>query len=164
MNETLQQALTSIITNALTTAESAAEFLLAEMPLVVQQLLMWKAVYSFLWFALCMGLTVALLIGARRLRTWIYTPLVVDQAESERKEYLRSKGYANRSTRQDREFARLESLNGRIDEYGGMQWVPRGLSLAPFIMGLAFCMDWLQIWIAPKVYLLEYAASLVTNK
>lgn len=35
-------------------------------------------------------------------------------------------------------------------------------SIALFILGLAYLnIEWLQIWIAPKLYLIEYAADLV---
>ena len=42
----------------------------------------------------------------------------------------------------------------------GMAWfVVAGVSFFGFTKNL----DWLQIWIAPKVYLLEYASSLLSK-
>lgn len=55
--------------------------------------------------------------------------------------------------------------HGPLDEFGDAMcvfWITGGgiASLVMFI-GFWFNFDWLKIWLAPKLYLLEYAASLI---
>lgn len=55
--------------------------------------------------------------------------------------------------------------HGPLDEFGDAMcvfWIIGGgiASLVMFI-GFWFNFDWLKIWLAPKLYLLEYAASLI---
>lgn len=138
MNEELQKAVSDMLSSAIDGIGNAADFLSAEIPLYVQELLLWKAVFSFMGFMLgVMGL-VLLGILTRRFLKW-----------------------------------GLQEI--QVDSYGGKKTVTTfyqkdGLATLG-IVGLAIFsifsiifffanFDWLQIWLAPRVYLVEYAASL----
>jgi len=129
MNEQLQNALAEIIQKAITTGEAAAEFLVAETPDVVYQLLLWYGVKTGL---LC--LTGLMLVSAN-----VYMALKI-----------------------------LKNPRGwYIDEYGYMSVAGIAFTIASvFFMSIGGALffenhDWLQILIAPKIWLLEYAAELV---
>jgi hypothetical protein len=55
--------------------------------------------------------------------------------------------------------------NGPLDEFGDtlcLVWVALGgIASVIIFIGFWFNFDWLKIWLAPKLYLIEYAASLV---
>ena len=113
MNEQLQEALTTLLDKSL----NAVDFMVAELPEVIQQLLVWKMWESAIWSFL--GITLAMIIS-------IGTCLLYKKDES-------SESY---------------------------MWFPIGTVLALIAIAAMCDFDWLQILIAPKVYLIEYAASL----
>ncbi len=122
LENTANEALRAIIDNA----AAAKEFILAELPEVVQQLLMWKAAESI----------VECLIGI----TGIVIPLLFVRWQ-----------FKNR-------VKHLKVLSGG----GEPIYALNTLLLLPAGIGFSVInLVWLQIWIAPKVYLLEYAASLI---
>lgn len=124
MNEELQKALADTINNALTAADTTTDFLLSEIPDVIQQLLIWKMVESLIIFCVCIVAIVTIPILMFKL------------------------------------FKHLKKVNaGRYNE--GVEYMTAfGLLFLTF-PALALNLDWLQIWLAPKIYLLEYAANLV---
>jgi hypothetical protein len=117
MNDELQKALAAILNKTTSAAEAGIGFLQGQIPEVIHQLLVWKAVESGLIFTLC-------LIGACVL-TWVGCRLAKD------------------------------------DDFGF-----NPLAMFPFfgvvlcVLGVITNFDWLQILLAPKVYLIEYAAHL----
>lgn len=119
MNEQLQAALLSILHSTINAATVAKDFLMAEIPEVIRQLLVWHAVEAGV-LALCFLVPALLLVGAFwKNREWCFEEL----------------GPLN-----------LFILFGVI-----------GLSSGAVVNGLTV----LKIWIAPKLYLIEYAARLV---
>lgn len=130
MNEQLQTILLNLVQRSITALNSGAEFLATEIPEVIQQLLVWKAIESFIWFILILFLSGMV----------IY--------------YGGIKGF------QIATFHRETS--------DGMSYVLWGLILAlafvATIPSLFYHLDWLQILVAPKLYLLEYVAELVKGK
>jgi len=126
MEEELQKTANEALKGIIEGVASAKEFILAELPEVVQQLLMWKAAESLIVFVICFSILLA---------AWVNLAFLI--------RYLRKEDFA-------------ESI--------AIPWAIVSLFLT--ILGTAIPLDiinldWLQIWIAPKVYLLEYAASLV---
>lgn len=130
MNEQLQQALTAILNKTMSGVDAGVNFLSAEIPDVIHQLLMWKLVSN----SILAFLGLAVLIASYKL--------------------IR-KGLVNHAT----ETAK------------GWAYEKEGRYIAPFMLGgvlslfgsgllLVNGMEALQIWIAPKIYLIEYAASL----
>jgi len=131
MEEQLQQALASILNKTVTGVEAGVAFLSAEVPEVIQQLLYWKLAQA----ALVMVLAAAFLI------TFYRKGKVIMAAE---------KG------------------SFWQESYGGatgpavMFWMV-GTVLGAFstVGFIASAFRVLQILVAPKIYLIEYAASLV---
>ena len=123
MSEQLQTALAEMLGKANAGIDAGASFLQAQLPDVIQQLLMWKAVASGLSCLLSVALFIAIIYGYCRLVRW-------DMA----------------TQKYDKGFASFMA--------GGAVLI--GLIIASFLFSIA----WLQILIAPKIYLIEYAASL----
>lgn len=124
MNETLQKAVAVMIEKAISGVDTATNFLAAEIPDVIHQLLMWNIVQNVLTAGLCL---LFLLVGG----------VVVYKIE---KAAIAAKDYLNR-------------------------WFPTFtffiIGIAPLIIMLMSIAKALKIWIAPKVWLIEYAAELV---
>lgn len=126
MNENMQNALAEIIRNSMTALESAKNFLVAEIPDVIHQLLLWKFTTSLIAFtaSIIFGLVIPIIVG-----------VVAFKRERQFKDtYSEGMAYTIGI------FASLLSL---------------------FIAFLLFNLTWLQIWIAPKIFLIEYAAKLI---
>ena len=128
MNEQLQQAVADLINKSVATAERAGDFIISELPDVVEQLLMYEFWYSFLVF----------IFGV------IIFPLAITGIVSGAKTCCLIK----------------EDDDTRIP------W-----SITKIVLSILFTFvglfallgehDWFKIWIAPKVWLIEYAANLV---
>jgi len=124
MNEQLQQALSDLINRSLTGLDKAGDFLNAEIPAVIQQLLLWHGVYEFIMFLIGVAFIVGVVYGNYRHFKWLR--------------------------------ANWEQVDGDpvlIFHIFQIGWIP----LICYFINL----QWLQIWIAPKVWLLEYAAQFV---
>ena len=124
MNEELQKALTEILHGVLT----AKGFMLAELPEVIQQLLLWKFWYHsarMAGFIVIIGLIIVLIVKVEKY------------------------------------VLNAEDIDRMDKRFFGWFLVPM-LSIIPIVLisGIFFNLTWLQIWLAPKVYLIEYAASL----
>jgi hypothetical protein len=124
MNEQLQQALADLINKGVQSAEKAGDFLLSELPGVVQQVMAWNFVWSLIWF--CLGV--------------FLIPVVI---------------WANVKI-----VKKIE-----IEYWDGSDWFLVCLVdlvfLFPSVLLISKNFDWLKIWLAPKVWLIEYAANLV---
>jgi len=143
MNEQLQQALAALLNKTVSGIDAGAAFLSAEIPDVIQQLLIWKAAES----------AISMLFGVMILLACVYAtrmcfrgPQIIDSA----------RGVGARGNVKP-DF--LYDSDGGI--HPGIIVVMVVLTIG-YIIGIAMAssLDWLQILIAPKVYLLEYAASL----
>lgn len=122
MNDQLQQALLAVLQSTVDAATAAKNFLVAEVPDVIHQLLVWKALQSGIWFSISMlFLAIALWSIFRAWRRF-----VIEEMDP-------AMGYAI-----------LGVLTG--------------------VTALC-CLDlaWLQILVAPKIYLIEYAAHLARS-
>ena len=115
MNEELQGALAEILNGVL----SAKDFVLAELPEVIYQLLLWKFAESIICLLAGIAALAICCIGAKK--TW---------------EWAAEDGTG------------LEAIT--------ILW----LLPTAFAVFEGLNIKWLQIWLAPKVYLIEYAASL----
>jgi hypothetical protein len=132
MNEQLQQALASLIAMVVTGAEALYEFGAEQVPLVLQQLLLWHAVQSLIYF--CIGMLMTLVCGYLAVAPYLY------------------------------------AASGRTRHKLGRWWgsdaeLPVSVIMVPCLAaGLVITMNslaWLKIWLAPNLYLLEYAAKLI---
>ncbi len=124
MNEQAQQALANLLSMAVDGLNGAVEFSKAQLPEVVEQLLMWHMVESLIWFS----------VGLLVMIVTIWGNFKVHKAVKD----------------------------GDMDDMAYAIIVP--VSLFTFSGGFiatTASLDWLKIMIAPKLYLLEYAAQLV---
>ena len=136
MNEQLQQAISQLITMSLVAIDKGATFLSGQIPDVIQQLLLWKAWESFLHFFI-VGIVLSIVIVYANIKQFNYWM----------QETTDSYGY--KLKRIDENYGILAMLN-----IVQLTWV--------FILPQAICnLTWFQIWIAPKVYLIEYAKEFI---
>lgn len=127
MNEELSKAITELVGSVV----DAKDFLVAELPEYVYQLLMWHGVYNFSMFVLGIVLTCVTVIVPYKLLT--------------SKTFQES--FENGEIEMPKEIA--------IFFIGFGQVVLLAISCS------FFNLTWLQIWLAPKVWLVDYAMSLV---
>ena len=130
MNEQLQLAVSTLIQTSLNAIDKGTAFLSNQIPEVIQQLLLWKAVASFIEFSsgiFIIGGIFAWLIYQYKYWTTTVTTL-----------------WGAKELRFDGEAGPFSLLNI--------------LLIIPLVYGSS-CINliWLQIWIAPKLYLIEYA-------
>ena len=130
MNEQLQLAVSTLIQTSLNAIDKGTTFLSNQIPEVIQQLLLWKAIASFIEFS-----SGIFLIGG------IFTWLIYQ--------------YKYWTTEIEGTYKRKEL---RIEEDRGSLSLLNIFLIIPLIYGSS-CINliWLQIWIAPKLYLIEYA-------
>lgn len=136
MNEQLQTAIADLIEKSLTAFQKGADFLSAELPEVIHQLLLWKMVSS----AVGCAVGVLIIIGSVvwLVYQWKYWTTVIDTIYGER--------------------MRIESDAGPFCFLNIFVFIP-------IVFGsLLLNLTWLKIWLAPKVWLIEYAATLVGVK
>ena len=135
MNDQLQQSLSQILDQAVSGVQAGVSLLSAELPDVIHQLLMWKMIESLI---LCAG-GIIFTVGAIR---W----------------------FAKNSGR-GKEVGTKYKATLTHDEQGVIApWIPILIFPLIFMISIASItinITWLKIWLAPKVYLIEYAASLV---
>jgi predicted nuclease of restriction endonuclease-like RecB superfamily len=142
MNEELQNQLSTILQGVINTADSASAFFIEELPEVIQQLLMWK-------FAVSLITTLIFPVFASTLALYVY-----------------KRGYKNFT-----EWIRLMNLPYSQMETGdnskivvkGVETIGGGaISLIALLVSSHHLnLTWLQIWLAPKIYLMEYASTLI---
>ena len=130
MNEQLQLAVSTLIQTSLNAIDKGTAFLSNQIPEVIQQLLLWKAIASFIEFSygiFIIGGSFAWLIY--QYKYWTTTVTTT---------------WGTKEVRLHQEAGAFSLLNILI--------------IIPLIYG-SKCINliWLQIWIAPKLYLIEYA-------
>lgn len=151
MNEQLQQALVDIINKAISGIDASIGFLSAEIPDVVHQVLVWYAVESFIYFSISAVVVVGGIVLFNKKVGWSKAEAV--------------KAYENGET-----WTRYYR-GGQVTslEYDAIMAMPdyyqsRALAIIVSLfgtLGLLLHLDWLKILIAPKLWLIEYAASIV---
>lgn len=132
MKPQLDKAVASLIQKSLDSFEKGATFLSEQLPEVVSQLLMWKFTQSLI-YALIGLATLLVMVGMPLLAIWWYTRQV--------------------------KRSRYESDEETVGA-GFLVWLALELCMIPIVVS-TLNFTWLQIWIAPKVFLIEYAARLI---
>ena len=136
MNEQLQQAISQLITMSLVAIDKGATFLSGQIPDAIQQLLLWKAWESFLHFFI-VGVVLSIIIvyvNVKQFNWWI-------QETTDK--------WGDKQKRLNCDYSPLALLN-----LLQILW----LLVIPNALGN---LTWFQIWIAPKVYLIEYAKEFI---
>jgi hypothetical protein len=132
VNDQLQAALADIIGKTGEAVSDGVGFLKAELPGVIQQLLYWKMASSFLGMVITLAFSYAAFVFIRR-------------------------GF--------RLAADFSPKKNSYDDDPRF-WMRFWLTVVSAVLGMVsfVCVlnsfTWLKIWIAPKVYLIEYATSL----
>jgi hypothetical protein len=142
--KTLEQALVHIIEKAVHGIDTATAFIQAELPDVVQQLLVWHAVDSFIWFAL--GVSLPALF-------WITYLVKGGRGNVKETDKYGTTYYEETLT---------HGRSGEVSEFGVFFCALGGG--CSHVIGTLLALDnltWLKILLAPKLYLLEYAARLI---
>lgn len=138
MNEQLQQALAEILNKTMAGVEAGTAFLQAELPDVIQQLLMWKlasaGIGAILWVVL-------LVVSSRFLIKHTGMGAAIDGSRPRR-------------------ITLTHDEYGDIAPWVGVTWALYLVPVGLFFSAYSDAHTALQIWLAPKVYLIEYAASL----
>ena len=128
MNEKTAELINEILQKGIKAAEITGDFAIEQAPEVIQQLLLWKGIHSFVeWFF------IGVVMGV--LNWWVLTKKELP--------YLRGKDGCSDNW----EFGPILIINV-LCAFLSLAW-------------LFGSNDWLKIWVAPKLFLLEYAASLV---
>ena len=126
--KTLEQSLVDILTKTIDGVEKGTEFLMAEFPDVISQLMLWHGVKNFIFFIMSIF--------------FLLSPFIF--------------------------YFIVNKIRKRCE----LEWDDEGPYYMCLVAGLVSVitiatgfflinLTWLQIWLAPKVWLIEYAASLV---
>lgn len=166
MNEELQQAIVKVIESMTGVAQSAYSFGAEQMPEVIEQLLFWETTKSALFFALSLMLLVSACFGLRYMFS--------DDRLAERKAAANAARNAYKAGESWTRYGGGGSVtSSKYDEIiykeGAKIATDEDLAIVIFLLvscGLSFycslsSLTWLKILIAPKVWLIEYAAGLV---
>lgn len=149
MNESLQQALAGILNKTMAGVEAGVSFLSAELPDVIHQLLLWKMVSAGV-FALLSIAAVVFFTGAAKRGIKVLCDHSAAQSA-----YIHDTGEKEREAR-----SIMEDLSSKIPFAIGAIALAVLSWLSLLIGGIPSAMEMLKIWLAPKIYLIEYAASL----
>ena len=136
MNEQLQNAVSNLITQSISAFQQGATFLNEQIPDVIHQLLLWKAIESFLYFFIVgiIGTIVFIYLNYKQYKFWM-NPDKTGWNEGE---------------------PRITGDGGPLVMLNTLQIV-----ILIFLYNAITNLDWLQIWIAPKLYLIEYAKTFI---
>lgn len=141
MNEELQTAVSSLINKALDGVDATTGFLQAEIPEYLYQLLLWYGVKSFVLGGLYLAISAI----------WIYFGVIKPVK-------MISKGLS----KGEENFFVTTSYNRGFETSGAEIALFANIFLIiPIVASISHLMTGVQIWIAPKVWLFEYASSLV---
>jgi hypothetical protein len=145
MKDVLEQALADVIVKATTGAEEAGSFIMSEVPEVVQQLLMFKAVSTGVQLFLCaLFVTIWFRFVTKKYKEGCR---VRDCFNATRNEGGKANClWADRNTHEN--FYGVLALSG----------IPAGVVA---LCTVSLSMTLLKLTLAPKVWLIEYAAKLL---
>lgn len=159
MNEQANKILLGLLQKASDGIDAAVSFSQAQIPDVINQLLIWKAASSFLSFLIgllliCFGPRL-IIKYFKKAKSW--HDASVKKAQEDYKNGEIWTRYSPGSIITSVLFDAVISSGSVITFIAGISFI------VLFIMSLCFVteIEWLKIWLAPKLYLLEYAASLI---
>jgi hypothetical protein len=143
VKEQLSTVLVGAVSKTVEAVETAAGFLAAQAPDVIEQLLMWHLVNSLL---LCVTGVVVLYMLQRILRSCTGKGAAVDPDDTYHYGYKQTLTHDSKGNQCPRTIATVI------------------VSAVVFMIGINLItgsMDWLQILVAEKIWLMEYAADMV---
>lgn len=146
MNEKAEQAIAKILKQAAEGIDNAAMFGQQHLPDVVQQLLTWHLVHSLILFGAGLALIVLAAVGIRCAEAYKQRAL---------QDYKDGEAWTRFRPGSELTSTEFDMVAGHCFHF---------LACLPAVVGLIMLfanLEWLQILVAPKLYVLEYAASLV---
>lgn len=182
MNEALQNALASLLAQSTSFLQDGVNYMQAQLPDVVQQLLTWHLIRYSMYVIVAVLLVVAAGVIIRCGIRWVskieraWTEYAIARDAAEKKADVLQERVRSATSPGDRLAAYDEhsrAWDAYLDVRANRPRHPddaKGVvvavsSIAAFIAAAGFFvfvnLKWLQILVAPKVYLIEYAASLV---
>lgn len=131
MEDTLSKALAEIITKTTTGIDKSINFLSGQIPDVVHQALVWNFTYYLILFLLGVGVLGLMIYYNTKQAKWLI------------REWRKK----------DSDF--FDSPDSMVSMWNMLQVFP--LMFVCFTWNL----QWLKIWLAPKIWLIEYASKLI---
>lgn len=146
MNEQLQKALAEIITKVTSGADAAIQFSQEQIPEVLKQLLIWNFIQSLLSFVI--PLILLFITVSVAVRFWKKVPTQVSRDNDGMRPWI------------------VDEYRDRDNCLHIRHWIQGYASIVvsvilTIIILFNMNLTWLKIWLAPKLYLIEYAASLI---
>lgn len=154
--------LTTLVEKATTGIDAAVNFSQAQIPDVIKQLLIWKMSVSLLWMLLAIVVAVGTVIMSRAfLQYGKKIQSNIEHIADLRKRYSNNElTYSQFNNLKPGEFSDSDAVEKKF-KCALFSACTAILGFSIFITVVDF--DWLKIWIAPKFYLVEYAATLVSK-
>lgn len=142
LQSNLQDALAHLIQGAITAGQQGKDFIVGQLPDVIHQLLIYKATMSFIGFTI--GVISAI------ISITLFTMLIKGTITVK-------KGNTSNLIKKDR--------YGDIEPTGiGFIWCFLiGANLVSAVAFIVNSLDWIEILVAPKFYLIDYAATLLRS-
>ena len=138
---TLDQALVNIINKTTAGIDSATTFLSEQIPDVVQQLLLWHFTYNLVLFI--SGVVLLIVTGVVLYKYG---------------------GKGRELTQEERRYSKyVSTITHDEDGNAGPQLLATGFVTFAILMvsSTLINLTWLKIWLAPKIFLIEYTATLI---
>lgn len=145
MNEELKNQINEFMSKLIENVEKGGDVLAQEFPHYIEQLLMWHTVMSLSWFTI----GVVLVIGS------VVLSGCVKRIRNKAKNDYSS---GEKWTRHIEGFS-ITSIRYDLIYHGSIIIPP--VSIIVGIVMIVSSLDWLQIMIAPNVWLVEYARSMI---
>jgi hypothetical protein len=166
MNEELQQAIVKVIETMTGVAQSAYTFGEEQMPEVIEQLMFWETTKSFIGFSFWLILMTTGILGILYFFSSGRMSKRVEAAKVAKQDYDAGEPWTRYGTGSSITSHRYDNIQKR-----GQQPITSDkdiivvagcfFALCAGFIGAATTLTWLKILIAPKVWLIEYAAGLV---
>ena len=136
MNKILEESLVKLIEKSISGIDAATGFLQAEVPEYITQLITWYAIYNFLMFVLGIVILVSTVLISIK--------------------------FTGKKKNKEGEFVWTLTHDDDGDPSAHIMVSAIVFSIALVVGFASINLKWLQIWIAPKVWLIEYAAKIAS--
>ena len=136
MTEELQQRTAALLDYLEVAIRSTTDFATEQTPDVIHQLLVWNFITSLILFSVSFVSLIAIVVVTYKIAKCVIP-------EKQHEVYVKHM----------KELLEEEEIEGLF--------IVSCVVFSFAVCTLVLNMDWLQIWIAPKLYLLEYASSLL---
>ena len=163
---TLQDSLVSIIQQVQSGVTAGVTFLQAELPDVIRQLLLWKLTQAGIYAGIFVLVGITGVCLAIRGLLGIHKQQALEAAEDTARKLYDNTSYRDENHKEVQGAYQVAMTNAKANV---SITVSRGVGGVVGVIGIIvalsnvfpYILTAVQIWIAPKVWLIEYAASLV---